>query len=477
MARYKVQGPDGVEHELEGPDGASDAEILAAAQDAFKSEPLTADAQGMAPTNASGNAAGTPQQQIDFERNGMVPGSTEPEEMRALRQVNEVGAGSGMTQMGLGIAKGAAGMAANVESAGGVRNAISQWLEKKAAEQFAKAGGVGSNAEAELGAEGVRNYGRYLRDKEIVTPWASEETMRGRVAPMLDKAGKEIGGYRDAADFRSIAQGAERPTIADMETEVRSRLGAKYGSGVEKGQAGSLENALEEMRKLAPVNKSTTGEEVSQTMANVGGGSDEAAYGATRALQEGPHPELYQDFPYLTDKPTFTELFDMSTGLNKAAKTEGQLLQHSEALTDTANVLARKSTEGMEPFISKAERAGYDVAKKDWGMLSTADDLLSGGEARAFANKNALPVSKFGALSRALNAAAPHSAIAGLSQKISTVLKTDPAAFGQYQQVLTAAAQRGIPALASTVFMLQQQDPEFRSYVEHINSGERETGE
>jgi hypothetical protein len=207
-------------------------------------------------------------------------------------------------------------------------------------------------------------------------------------------------------------------------------------------------------------------------MENVGGGADDA-YTAARRVQEGANPEMAQGFDYLHDKPTFSELFDKSTAMNNAAKGAKAIQQPSGALTDTANILAKKSTEGLEGFLDPAEAAGYKVAKKDWGDLSLADQLTSGGEAKAFANTSSLPVSKFGALSRVLNAVAPHSAVMGLNKKVEAILRTKPEAFGEYAKVLGDAVKRGGSALASTMFVLQQQDPQFQEAVKGLNDDAR----
>ncbi len=472
MAIYKVQGPDGVEHQLEGPDGASDEQILAVAQSQFGSPqdnkvalPENDPKTGIIPADAQ--ARMTPAQQLEYDKGGWNAGATEPEEMRALRHVNEVGAGAGAGQLAVGGAVGLTGMAANANKVGGVRNTLAQWFEKKAAEQAAKAGGAGSSAEEELGAEGVRNYGRMLNEKGIVAPYRSSETSEQIVSGLKDVAGKEVGNFRNTGDFRSIAQGAERPTSLQIENELRTRLGPKYNTGVASGEKGEVDKAIEELQKLSPVEHSTTGAEMGQTMENLGGGAPDA-YTAARVKQEAD-PLMTDAFPYLHDKPTFSELFDKSTAMNNAAKTANSLQQPSGALTESANVLAEKSTQGLENFLDPAEAAGYKVAKKDWGDLSMAENLMAGRTAKGFANTTSLPVSKFGALSRILNEAVPHSAVMGLNQKVEAVLRTKPEAFGQYTKVLSDAVKRGGSALASTMFVLQQQDPQFQEAVKGLN--------
>ncbi len=472
MAIYKVQGPDGVQHELEGPDGATDEQFIAVAQQTFGSGapkielPANDPKTGIIP--ADQQAKMTPAQQFEYDKGGWDAGATEPEEMRALRHVNELGAGTGAAQLGLGVAEAVPGMIANTKRVGGIRNALASWFEKKSAEQAAKAGGAGSSAEAELGAEGTRQYGRMLQEKGIVAPYRDPEVSEQIIGGLKDVAGKEVGKFRDVGDLRSIAQGAERPTSLQIEEELRRKLGPKYSSGVASGEAGTAENAIEEVRKLAPVETSTTGAEMGQTMENLGGATDDAAYAAARAKQE-VDPLMTDAFPYMHDKPTFTELFDKSTAMNNAANTANKLQQPSGALTESANILSAKSTEGLENFLDPAEAAGYKVAKQDWGDLSTAENLMAGKTAKGFSNSQSLPVSKFGALSRVLNAVAPNSAIMGLNKKVELILRTKPDAFGQYAKVLQDAVTRGGSALASTMFVLQQQDPEFQSAVKELN--------
>ena len=414
----------------------------------------------------------TPEQALAYDAGGWDAGATEPEEMRALRHVNEVGGGYGVAQLGATAAKVAAGIGANLPKVANIRNQLASWFEKKSAEQAAKAGGAGSAAELELGAEGTRNYGRMLQDKGIVEAYRSPETSEQIVSGLKDVAGKQIGAARNTGDLRSLAQGVKRPTTLDIERELQAKLGPKYNTGLESGQKGEMDNAIEELRKLSPVNKSTTGDEIGQTMENLGGTADDAYLGA-RKVQEGPFPEMADEFPYLHDQPTFTELFDKSTAMNQAATNARAIQRPSGALTETADVLAKKSTEGLENFLDPAEQAGYAVAKKDWGDLSLAENLMAGKTSKGFANSQSLPVSKFGALSRVINEVAPNSAIMALDKKIELILRTRPEALGEYSQLLGDALKRGAPALASTMFVLQQQDPSFQEAIKELDGNGR----
>ncbi len=416
MARYKVQGPDGVQHELEGPDGATDEQILAVAQSQFSapkaSLPANDPKTGIVP--AAEQAKFTPQQALEYDKGGWDAGATEPEEMRALRHVNEVGMGAGAADLAIGGARGLAGMAANSGKVASVRNALAGWFEKKAAEQAAKAGGAGSSAAKELGSEGVRDYGRMLQEKNIVAPWRSPEKMNQVIQPQLKQAGEQVGMSRALASSRGSS-----PTVETLTGKINEELSSKYGTGLHAGENGSYTNAIDELTKQNPKD--------------------------------------------------FQDLANVSTDMNAFAKNQNKLMQPSGATTDVANVISHESDAGIKGLLDPAEAAGYDVAKKDFGNLSLADKLTSGGEAKAFANTSSLPVSKFGALSRIVNTVAPHSAVMGLNKKVELILRTKPEAFGEYSKVLSDAVQRGGSALASTMFVLQQQDPQFNDAVKGLN--------
>jgi hypothetical protein len=369
MAIYHVKGPDGVEHELEGPEGATDEQVIAKAQEAFGSQAET-------PMPAA----------IEADKVGLE----EPAEQKVINAGAAVANGFGVGQMAGAVGTG------GLDAASGIRNYLSNNAGKFARKTAIEAiepttTNIDQLKDALGGRQGVEDAGQYLLDQKVVTPGASADDMTARLGGLADRAGRHIGEWRDTADLRSLAQGAERPTSLDIEKAIREKLAAKYGPGAEAGQGGELENAINEVRKLAPVEQSTTGAEMAQTLENnmppeptpgnkfwrdqYGVAPDEVeAYNAARSTQE-TLPEMTDGFPYLNDKPTFSELADTSTRLNTVAKNARQINQPSGAMTDAANVLSQKSTEGLETFLQPPEQAAFAADKTEYGLTKGLEKI------------------------------------------------------------------------------------------------------
>lgn len=457
MAIYHVKGPDGIEHELEGPEGATDDQVIAKAQEAFGHPDVAGNRERIEPG---------------------VMGDTVPVEAKLLENAGHAAGGFGMGGAAGAVAK--LGVDAATLGPSGIRNALSGWFKKKAEEQAIKsAAPSGTNLEQLGGPEAARETGRYMLDKKIVTPGVAPEEMLKRVEPLNQAAGKTIGEFRDKGDLRSLAQGIDRPRTIDIEKAIREKLQGKYGSGAEAGQSGELENAISEVNKLSPVEHSTTGAEMAQTVENTGLENDPYyypqkmesadAYTAARAHQE-VLPEMTDGFPYMHDQPTYTELADKATRLNEVAKNARQLNQPSGAMTDAANVLSQKSTEGLEGLLNPAEQGTFGAAKAEYGTTEKLKSILDRSQNRDLANGTSLPVSHFGAISRGVNAIVPATTRASMADKLANALRTDPAAFGSSGATLQRAMQAGKASLNSTIYMLQQQDPAFKAKFEELNN-------
>lgn len=489
MAIYKVRGPDGAQHELNGPDGATDEQIIAAAEEAFghpqaetpMPAAIEADKQGLQDVSVA-DAVGAPFMAADaagevsaerlgeagYPKTGAVVGTAlqmapyAPAAISALKAAPAIG--ETMTN--------------------GIKNYLSKNAGKFARKTAIEAiepttTNIDQLKDALGGRQGVENAGQYLLDQKVVTPGASADDMTARLGGLADRAGRHIGEWRDTADFRSIAQGAERPTSLEIEKAIREKLAAKYGPGAEAGQGGELENAINEVRKLSPVKKSTTGEEMAQTMENTGLEKDPYyfpekmesadAFQAARAKQE-VLPEMTDGFPYINDKPTFSELADTSTRLNTVAKNARQINQPSGAMTDAANVLSQKSTEGLETFLQPPEQAAFAADKAEYGVTKGLEKITDRTASRDMAGSiGSTPVSRYAWYSQVFHKVMPLSRQASYADKISKAMKLNPEAFGRNAQALQRAMQAGKASLNSTIYMLQQQDPDFKEEFEEMN--------
>lgn len=516
MAIYKVQGPDGVMHELDGPEGATDEQIIAAAEEAFgqqpSTEPLVANAEGEPPTDANGMVTGTHEQQMEWQRSGQNAFSANPLGQRLLQNTETAAAGAGLPEMGALAATGLVAGGKTLSNATGLTKYLSNKFKglarSKAIESLNPTTANKWQLEEALGGEaGTNKAADYLLD-EVITPNATVRDIDNRLAGLSDRAGRHIGEWRDTADLRSLEQGVQRPRALDIEKAVRDELAGKYGVGAEAGQATQLDNAIAEINKVSPVEYASVGDEVAQSVDDIGGSVDDA-YAATRAnieeaslppregvpvgFQRGQTftpgapipkevgqtaPEMTEGFlladgtksgfPYLHDQPTFTELAQTATRLNDAAKNARQINQADGALADAANILSRKSTEGIDDVLTAAERPEFAAAKEEFQITKSLEGITDRSKFRE-PGTGQLPVSHYAWYNRAFQTVMPLAKQATMANKIAKALQANPQAFGRNTEVLTRAMKSGPAALNSTIYMLQQQDAEFKRQFEEMN--------
>jgi hypothetical protein len=528
MAIYHVKGPDGIEHELEGPEGATDEQVIAKAREAFGHQ------QPEAPMPAA----------IEADKGGLQDVSIADTVAAPFMAADAAGEGAaeGLGKAGHPVAGAVVGTAlqmapyapaaiSGIKAAGPIgetiTNGVKNYLSKNAG-KFARKTAIEAieptttnidQLKDKLGGrQGVEDAGQYLLDQKVVTPGASADDMTARLGGLADRAGRHIGEWRDKADLRSIAQGAERPSSLDIEKAIREKLAAKYGPGAEAGQGSELQNAIDEVRKMAPVEESSTGAEMAQTVENgmpqeptpgnkfwrdyYGVAPDEVdAYEAARAAddagslargtrtyrpgqQTGPQsfepgspnpiqtggPAPVESFPYLNDQPTFTDLSDTATRLNDVARNARQINQPSGAMTDAANVLSQKSTEGLENFLQPTEQGAFAADKAEFGLTKGLEQITDRTASRDMAGSiGSTPVSRYAWYSQVFHKVMPLSRQASYADKISKAMKLNPQAFGRNAQVLQRAMQAGKASLNSTIYMLQQQDPDFKEEFEEMN--------
>lgn len=350
-----------------------------------------------------------------------VMGDTVPTEMKLLENVNHVGGGLGIAQLGGAAVN--AGLNLAGKAVAPAADNVAGWLAKKAEEQAVKAASPTTTNLEQIGQrlgkgpEGVRQTGRYMLDKQIVTPYADAEAMLQKVEPINQAAGETIGSVRNMASGR--AQSPSPDAIKDL---VGKELGNKYGPGLRSGEQGALNNAVDELTKQNPQN--------------------------------------------------FEELAGVATDLNAFAKSPRSLTQPQEATTDVANIIARESDAGIGKVLTPEEAASYAGAKDEFGMTSNIKTILDRSQYRDMGSNTNIPLSHTGRISEAINSIMPASTRATIADKIANALRSNPNAFGKNGATLQRASQSGKAALSSTIYMLQQQDPEFKQQFEEMNRGQ-----
>lgn len=435
MAIYKVQGPDGQQHELEGPDGATDDQIIAKAQEAFgQQQPpqglpaaVEADKVGLQDATVSdvvaapfmvADAAG----EVAADKLGAaghpVAGATIG---TALQMAPYIPAAvSGIKAAGP-IGEAVTG------KIGSIRNRIADFLKGKAETNYARATGLSTTNATDLigkdyNADAVRAYGRKLHDEGVVGGYKSPETMLEGLGPRIKQTGKDIGDVRAMGEARNAnpqyPASSPAPKPDEIIADAKDIYGEKYTEGIHAGEQASFERALKTVGK-AP--------------------------------------------------QTYPGAAQTATKLNAFANQQGKFQQPANATTDVANLVAHEADSGLSKILTGEEQQTYEGLKETHGVLSDARTALRKLTGKDAATGEILPMSKWGMVQKGLNVVAPAGARASAYDKVSNLLRTSPQAFGRNRDTLQRAAKAGKAAFASTIYMLQQQDPAFKAEFEEMN--------
>lgn len=303
---------------------------------------------------------------------------------------------------------------------GGVRDAIANYLKKKAADTSFEALGATVKQAKELGPEGQQALGRVALDKNVVGFGRTPENMLQRAEVFADDAGAKIGEFRQLADDAVVGPGTsipEVPTAGSMKGVLERELGKKYGPGLHAGERGALDDALDELVVRNP-----------QTLDDWAGAA---------------------------------------TDLNKHATKQASMMQSAEPATDVANIISRENTAAINARLAPADEAAYGMARQEFGQAAKMREMLGREQARG-ATGGETPFSRSALMNKMLS---PQSRATAMD-KVADLIKTNPQALGKNSQALMTAAQRGRAALASTMYVLQQQDPEFRQQMRELSEQE-----
>lgn len=182
--------------------------------------------------------------------------------------------------------------------------------------------------------------------------------------------------------------------------------------------------------------------------------------------------QIMTDVPnpaYPAAAPTTTDFANVATKMNRFAANEKSMLRPSGATADVANAISMKNDANLVQTLGADKGKQYADELGQFQKFEDTDMLLKGLQAGEKVGGGAVPMSKLGVISRGVNVVAPASARAHWYQKMSEMLRTNPAAFGRNGQTLQRAMKAGKASLASTIYMLQQQDPAFKAEFEEMN--------
>lgn len=304
------------------------------------------------------------------------------------------------------------------------------------------------------GPEEFGRLGRLARNEGIVTPLNGVDSQAQKIAEMNAAAGKDVGDLRAAADLHG-----EAPKVGDLMNRIRGDVGPKYTPDIST-ETGDFDRALNKVQKLQPMDTLEPSEELAGHMEKPG-----ATYEDFRRMQEDPNyvPEIDVQKP-----TTHSEIAKVATELNADAATKAKLLQASGATTDVANALARLNDESIMKALTPEQGAAYQKALQrfsDSKKLETMIGQKAGYEAGASRNRISNNL-----INRFQQRFGYQLTAEGLD-RIAAVLKTNPEKFGKYASVLNAAMVGGPAALATTVHLLSQNDPNFAAQLGGVSNG------
>lgn len=316
------------------------------------------------------------------------------------------------------------GVAALKRGGAGARD----YLRDLAEEYTLRAMNFGKGMRAKMGAMGeekMQDVARTALDQGVVTPLAGTEKMLSRAEELGGAAGENIGTLLKSLEESGVGTGLTRPALMQR---FREELGDTMS-------ARAFPDVFNKLDKIL--------------------GSD----------RRGPL--------------SFHELQEIKTFLQETA------LKHGETIPGSKEILGRASgivREELEKAVDAGARALGDTGE---AAISYLENKGISGQASEM--EGALTRKRMGELAAPSPLAHPWDAaskaiedksaqiVATGADWLGDMVRSAPQKLGRYAQVLQQAAQRGAQALASSHFVLQQTDEEYRKKIKELqDDGEAE---
>ncbi len=355
-------------------------------------------------------------------------GSSESEDVTDMAKDTAAGAG-------IGGAFGAAGGLLGNAVSGAVpktKKALDEMAEWLAARSL----GAERGTIKRLGADKVREAGRYALDKGIISPLASADDLIARNEASLAASGSGGRAVRDAIDEAGLSTFNPLKTATKVDEEV----GNFWRSPINRGQTNQHENTLEAIlmrgEKDIPLSEAQTLKEELGKVANWKNtlnvtDKERMARDAYRVVASGIDDAVESGATKL-DNPDLLNTLKEANKTYSTGKTAEQLLENKFA-REQGNKLF-----GLTDSIVGAGSLGYGGATDDWG---TAGAIMA---AKKLGGKYGTQVGAVGL------------------DKLAKLVSVAPQSLGKYGDILQRAMARGGSSLAITHHMLMNKDPEYR---------------
>ena len=291
-----------------------------------------------------------------------------------------------------------------------------------------------------LGADTVKDIGRYGLDQKIVTPLASAEEMANRNAVVQQLSGKRMGDVYSKID----EAGASKFNPMDVAEQVSNELSPRYRTPINKSEWGQLDATLESIQSRGG-NPIPLGEaqELKQEIGSV------AYPRGRRAMEPSPKQQMAMDAYKIINQ-----------AIDKATEEGAQTVGSAELSKELAQAksLYGKS-KGAEKLLEN--RVAREQGNK---MIGLTDSIAAAGGmgagAMGGAESSALTAAGVIAAKKAAEKFGPATAAVTLD-KISQLLQAAPDKLGKYGPILQKAALRGEASLNTTHQMLLK-DPDYQ---------------
>ncbi len=353
-------------------------------------------------------------------------GSSEATNAGGLAKDTAVGAGIGGALGGVGY---------------GLGKGLSALQSGDAAENLAaRAIGAERGTIKSLGADDVKEAGRYALDNGLLKGFPSTEEMASRNDALQSAAGKSMGDVYKTIDDA----GASTFNPLNVATKVEDKIGDFWRSPINRGETNQLENTLESILMRGDQNIPL---QEAQTL-----------------KQELGKVANWKNNLNISDKERMArDAYGVVSGAIDDATEQGAKTVGKDGLTDalsSAKELFGNSKTAETLLTNKLAR---EQGNKIFGLTDTiagAGGFAGGGPVTAaatIAGKKALE--RYGTQAGAL-----------ALNNISELLQKVPQAFGKYARVLTNAMQRGGTSLGATHYILQSSDPEYRKMLDNLQN-------
>lgn len=300
----------------------------------------------------------------------------------------------------------------------------------------------------------TRDIGRRALEEGVITPLSDATEMATRASALRDVSGGRIGAIMESLDQAKI----HRPSASRMMTKL-AQGGEKYMG---------FEGAAPIMRQYKTAMGDLNRYQLNPTFENL------------QRLKK-----VYKDLAYPKGVPQETkygfqdafhaikrEMEDaIDEGVQKLASSKALSRQpHTRDLVEEIPSIYRKAK--ADYGASKMMQAGLEdrIAVEEGNRMIKLTDFMVGGAV-------GIP----GGIVPAVGAVAAKRGIEKYGYQVGSVamhnlakvLQQAPQRFGRYSTVLQAAAKRGTQSLATTHYILQQKDPEYRKMVAEMDGRDK----